>query len=285
MKAALSVLFLSWFLAAPLIADHDCESDLSALRALYELRYVVLHPDFSSYAVGTSVDRSIDEMRGPLPGGGFRWVRYVRPAGSAPEAKREHVVGSEHGEETETFEASADHAFAVRVVVPRKRSLFKANKQAWLGTLTVNYEVAGEPRTLGKEINQFFKPDTSKTFDLGGISDKADASLEVAANDADEKESVVEIHFKLAVPEDDPDNPNYEAIRLIRRLRSDPDPANIDVEVARLERRLFPALEPLPLTTLFGRLREAELLMRSEKIEEQETGRQMLSDLVRTLPR
>lgn len=284
MKAALSVLFI-FFLAVPLTADHDCESDVSTLRALYELRYVMFHPGFSSYEVGNSIDSSIEELRDPLPGGGFRWVRYVRPAGTAPEAKREHVVSSEHGEETETFEASADHAFAVQVVVPRKRSLFKANKQVWLGTMTVAYEVDGEPRTLRKEINQFFKPDTSKTFDLGAIADRADASLEVAATNAGEQESLVEIHFKLAVPEDDPDNPNYETIRMLRRLRSQPDPVSIDVEIARLERKLFPALEPVPLTTLIGRMREAELLMRSEKIEEQEKGRQMLSDLVRTLPR
>lgn len=271
---------------APALPAQDCESDLEALQALYEIRQVALRPASSSYEMSRTIDARMDQLRGPLPDGGYRWVRFVRPAGDPPVVKREHLAsGDESSRQLDSFEASADHPFAVRVTVPRKRGLFKANKEVFVGSVHIRYQRDGREREITRDINQWMSPDTSRSFDLGGIADEATVSVQSASRPNARRESMVEIHFLQAVAQDDPRNPGYETLQTLGRLRQRPDPEAIDVEIGRLERRLFPALPPLPATTLILRLREADLLMRSAKPEEQEKGRKLLEQVMILLPR
>ena len=271
------------FLAVPLFAAHECEADLSALRALYAVRYAMLS-SHSEYAVQSEIDDQIDLLREPFPEGGFRWIEYVRPLGEGPVAKREHLVASVQGsDDPDFFEAAADHPYAVRVAVPRKRSLTRANKEAYVGTLVVRYWVDGDEREMEKRIDQWFAPDTSKTFDLGVIADRAEASLEASTREKNRKESLVEIHFRQAVARDNPDNPNYSLIETLKKMRAQSDlpPAAIDYEIAKLEKLLFPDMETIPLAAFITRLRQAEAFIRSENPEEQEKGKKALAEIVR----
>jgi hypothetical protein len=254
----------------------DCSGDVAALRALYEVRQMIFRPFTSSYDVSSRLDEHMDAMREPLPDGSYRWVNFVRPSGDGPVAKKEHTVNAEYGGDHDSFEATATHPFAVKVVVPRKRSLMKANKDVYVGTLEVHYWVDGREKTMSKTIDQWMAPDTSKSYDLGVIADRADAAVEVSAKDASRKESLVELHFKQAVARDNPDNPNYEAIQALQRVASSSNPATIDYEIARFEKRLFPELIPTPYATLFSRLQEAQKLMKSSKEDEQEKGKKLL---------
>jgi|GEM_PF-1171986 len=284
MKLAVAVVVVVCIALPARSQDAGCP-EVAALNALYEVRAALIHRS-TSYEVGSVIDDRIDALRGPLKGGGYRWVHYTRPASNAPIERREHNVGAVYdGQTWDRVEGSANHTFAVKVVVPKKRSLFKANNEVFVRMLTVTYAIDGESMTLKKTIGEWMAPDTSRTFELRGIADSAEATVEVAARPGKNRETVAEIHFKQAVAEDDPDNPGYETIQTLRRLRGTSDPEAVDYEIGRLERRLFPALEPVPFTTLLVRIRDAEKLIRSEKDQDQTKGKKLLSDTIKAYPR
>lgn len=280
-----AILFLTFLLASPLLAiNENCQSTLTHLHTLYDLRALLLKSYTTPYDVQRFAERRIEELREPLPGGGFRWVRWVRPTGEGPTEKDAHnVIAVRDAGDPDRFEASKDHAYAVRVVVPRKRSLLKANSPVYVGTAHVTYELDGRTRTRDEAINQWMNPDTSRTIDLGGIADRVHVSVDVATAQKTSKQAVTEVHFRKAVSEDDPANPAYSTVRMLDRVRQSPDPVTVDAEIAALERSLFPGSDPLPLLTLIGDLRRADTLMRSEKPEEQEKGSKLLKETLRRL--
>jgi hypothetical protein len=263
----------------------DCAS-LQTLQALYEVRQLMMATSPNSYAVGRAIETNLDRLRDPLPTGGYRWVRLTRPAGDGPVVKREHLVNADHASgDRAQFEAEAAVPYAVRIVVPRKRSLTKANKELWVGNVKVRYWSEGQIRTLDRAINAWLLPDNSRSIDLGVIADRAEVEVETATKSGNRGQSLVEVHFRQAVAQDDPQNPNASGVDALKRLAYSADPATIDLEIARLERQLFPGIEVTPFTTIVTRLREAEALLRSEKDEDREKGRKALADVVRALPR
>lgn len=272
--------------AMPLGAQVEDCAELAGLRALYDVRQLMLSPYPDSYGISRRIEQHLDWLRGPLPEGGYRWVRYVRPAGDGPVVKRDKLVRADHStEELETFEAEAPAPYAVRVVVPRKRSLTKANNDVWVESVTIRTWRDGERVETEKRIGQWLKPDNSRTFDLEGIVDRAEVSVEAATAPAWRGQALVEVHFRQAVAQDDPANPNFETVRALDELRIAADPATLDLEIARLEQRLFPGVAVTPFTTIVHRLRQAEALIRSEKEEERLKGEKELAELMRTLPR
>lgn len=279
-----ALVLLSMLCALPVVAQ-ECP-ELAALRSLYGVRELMMTPYANLYEIGRFIDQQMNELRDPLPAGGYRWVRFVRPSGEGPVVKREHLVSSDFASgNRDSFEAEADQPFAVRIVVPRKRSLLKGNKAAWVGNVRIRCIKDGKEQVIEKRINEWLAPDTSRSFDLGMIADRAEVAAEAATRSADVKDSLVEIHLRQAVAQDDPENPNYETIAALKRIRNSADPVTLDLEIARLERRVFPGIEVVPFTTIGVRLREAEKLLVSEKEEEREKGRKMLAETVRSLPR
>jgi hypothetical protein len=282
MKRLLSTLLL---LAAPTLAveTEDCRAVVTHLTVLYELRNAMLSRSMSSYDLDRLIDRRLDELREPLPGGSYRWVRWVRPESNGPTDKHGHSVVAVNGSGSDSFEASGNHAFAVRVVVPQKRSLFNANHAVYVGNVRVNYTAGGRPRTKEEPINNWMNPDTSRSIDLGAIADHVDVTLDASTAHKNVKQALVEIHFKQAVPEDDPANPAYSAIQALGRIRSSSDPRTIDTEIASVEHGMFPGTESVPMLSLIFDLRRADELMRSSKTEEQEKGDKLLKETLRRL--
>jgi hypothetical protein len=261
-------------------AAQNCQGDIAALRALYEVRQILMHPYGTSYQTGNVIDEALERMREPLPGGGYRWVHFVRPSGDGPVQKREHTVANDfESGKMDEWEATGDHPFAIRIAVPRKRSMFKANKESYVGRVDIRYWVDGKEKTMTKDLNQWFSVDTMKTIDLGAIADRAVVTIEAASRGASAKESLVEVHFKQAIAQDDPDNPSYDAIQSLKRLQTSTDPVTVDYEIAKFEKRLFPELISTPYTSLFTKIREAEKLIKSEKSEDQEKGKKMLAEV------
>lgn len=282
MKRAFIAVVAALF-AAPLLAvTNDCAA-LNQLGALYELRSFMMRGNNSSSDIERFVDRKVDDLREPLPDGGFRWVKWMRPSGDAEYDKHGHKVASVQGDGTDSFEASGDHDFAVRIAVPQKQSLFGANNAVWVGTVHVTYSVNGRTRTKDEAINAWMNPDTSRTIDLGAIAERVDVSLDAATHERDVRNALVEIHLMKAVFADDPANPNYEAIESLRRVRNAYDRDAIDDEIARVESRLFPDAEPMPVYTIVHDLRRADELMHSKKQEDQEKGDRILQETLRRL--
>jgi len=259
------------------VETRDC-AEANQLLALYQLRAVMLRGD-SSYDVDKFINTKIDELREPLPGGGFRWVRWVRPSRDAEYDKKVHNVVAVQGKSTDTFESSGDHAFAVRVAVPSKRSLFKGNNAVHVGTVHIRYTDAnGRERTKAEAINNWMNPDTTRTIDLGTIADHVDVSVDSSTAANDVKESVVEIHLMKAARQDDPANPNYDTIQMLRRIHDSYDKDAIDEEIAKRD-----SVNAFPLYRLVLDLRRADELMRSKKQEDQEKGNKLLKETLRRL--
>jgi hypothetical protein len=284
MKRAFVLFFALLCAAAPLLAveSDDCRG-YQQMAILYEIRGLMLKPYTSSFDIGRVIDRQLDQLRGPTPDGGYRWVRWVRPTGDAPYDKHGHTVAAVNGSGSDRFEASGQHAFAVAVVVPQKKSMFSGNNPVYVGTVHVSYTSNGRTRSKDEAINSWMNPDTSRTIDFDAIADRAEASLDVSTGAKDARNALVEIHFRNAVAQDDPDNPAYDTIVSLQRIRNDTDSHAIDDEIARLERALFPESEPIPIASIVRDLRRADELMRSKKTEDQEKGQKMLQEALRRL--
>jgi len=278
-RAAFSLVF---FLAAPLLAASDNCGQLAQLASLHELRsFMIRHP--SSYDIDSFVDKQLNVLREPLPEGGFRWVRWARPSGDPEYDKKGHTTVAVYGTDRDNFEANGEHAFAVRVAVPQKKSLFSGNKAVYVGTVHITYVANGRSRSREEEINRWMNPDTSKTIDLGTIADRVDVSLDAATNQRDVKNALVEIHILKAAPQDDPENPNYPAVESLKRVRRSYDADAIDDEIARVESQVFPGAEPVPLYAVVRQLRKAEELIRSSKEDDQKQGDKLLKEALRRL--
>lgn len=269
--------------AAPVLAS-DCD-DLIQLGALYELRSLMMRRSTSSDDIQRVIDRHVEQLREPLGDGAYRWVRWVRPSGDGPTDKHVHTVSAVHDAgDPDSFEASGAHAYAVRIVVPSKRSLFKGNNRVYVGDVQMSYDDrSGRRRNDTRHINRWMNPDTSETFDLSGVYDHVLVTTQVSAEDRDRREAVAEIHFKQAVAQDDPANPAYPAIQALRRIRDSATPSTVDYEIAGLERNLFPQSESVPLLAIVHDLRRADELMRSEKSDDQEKGNRLLKEALRRL--
>lgn len=259
------------------IDTSDCAA-ANQLAALYEVRSLMLKPYSSSYDVDKFIDRRLDELREPLAGGGFRFVRWVRPARDPEFDKHGHSVAAVQGSGTDNFEASGDHAFAVRIAVPAKRSLFNGNNSVYVGTAHVRYTVNGRERTKDEPINNWMNPDTTRTIDLDTIADRVDVALDSSTSQRNLKQALVEIHLLKAVAEDDPGNPNYPAIAALKRVRGSFDRDVIDDEIAKLE----PA-GSIPLYRLVRELRRADDLIRSSKQDDKDKGEKLLKETLRRL--
>ena len=271
--------------ATPLFAidrDENCRA-LTQLGSLYEIRSLMTRSYISSYDVQRAADNRIDALRVPLSGGGYRWVRWVRPSSDAPVDKEVREVRAVNGSGSDTFEATADHPFNVKVVIPSKRSLFNKNNPVYVGTLRVSYTVNGRTVTKEEPINRWMNPDTTRTIEFDTIADRAQASVDVSTAADDAGEAVAEIHFRQAIAEDDPANPDYTTIQALRRVRRSPDAATVDSEIAALERGLFPAADPIPLLSILADFRHADELLRSKKAEEQEEGQKLLKETMKRL--
>lgn len=256
------------FLAIPASAVET--GDCARLAALYEIRSMMMKRYASSYDVQKVIDRRLADMRR----GYVIWTRFES---EGPVDKHVHKLRGNGG--SDRFESESDHVYAVRIVVPSKRSLFNGNSPVSVGTATIAYTANGRTRTRTEPINAKLNPDTSRTFDLGAIADHVQVAVDVDAK----SEAVVETHFKQAVAEDDPSNPQYATIQSLKRLGHDPDARDVDEEIASVERGLFPDSDPLPLLSIVQDLRKADELMGSKKQDDQDKGDKLLKETLRRL--
>jgi len=281
------LILLSLLASVPLFAADRGECDAAThLVTLYQVRSIALKSYSSEYDIDNFIDHRIDDLREPLREGGFRWVRWMRPSGSnGPEVKKGHrAVGVQDRDERDTFEASGDHGFAVRIEVPEKKTAFSRNNRVYVGSVTIRYAFHGETRTLKKSIDTWMNPDTSRTFDLDTISDHVDVAIESSTDAKTVREALVEIHILQAVADDDPENPAYPAIQSLRRIRNATDSRYaIDDEIARLETAMFPQSDPMPIAQIIADLRRADQLSRSSKDADKDKGAQLFRETMRRL--
>jgi hypothetical protein len=254
----------------------DC-AGANQLAALYEVRALMMR-GASSYDVNKFIDTKLDSLREPMPNGGFRWVRWARPGGSPEFDKRGHNVEAAQGSGSDNFESSGDHVYAVRVAVPAKRSLFNGNNPVYVGTVHVHAVAKGRERNVDEHVDNWMNPDTTKTIDLNMIADHVDVALDSSAQPGHTKESLVEVHLLKAVAQDDPANPNFDTIGVLKRLRDSYDSDSIDGEIARLNPD-----DSLPLYHLVRELRRADDLMHSKKDSEREKGERLLKETLERL--
>ncbi len=275
--------FIAFVLILPSIsvsASEHC-AGVEALDALYGVRELVIR-GASSYIVSSEIDEHVEALREPLPGGGYRWVRLVRPSEDyGPYERERHFVRSASESSPDMFEAETTNAWAVVIAVPRKRSIFRKNAESWIGDVTITCATEGRTETHRESIRRWMQPDTTHTIDIDGIADQCRVRVEtVTRPDHLDERALVEIHIREAVDEDDPANPGYDTIRMLQRVRRDATPATLDREIAKLEHSLFPNLYSYPFTTLLFETREARRLLGSDDEEDRAKGHEMLESVV-----
>lgn len=277
----LALLFVPVTLSGQNVSDCD---GAGSLAALYSVRDAMVLAGSSSSAVTLKIDEQLHLLRDPLSDGSYRWVRLVRPAGEPPVVRREKVVHAIRGnDERDTFEARGTTPFAVGIVVPRKRSLLRGNNPVWIGDVRIHVEADGERESIVHPVNEWLRPDTSRSFDLGIIADSATVEVEAATNADASGAALIEVHFSQAVSQDDPLNPEAAGVLALQRIGSDPDPDVVDYEIAAMEREVLGLVRSVPYATLLARVVEAEALMRSEKEEDRVRGTEMLAGVVKDL--
>jgi hypothetical protein len=257
-------------IAALLIATPIYADDCTLLRELYGVRAAALK---SSYSVDGHIDRRLEVLR-------EGWVRWVRPGGEGPFDKKLHRTKAPKSA-LDSFETSGEHSYAVRVAVPAKRTLFSSNNPVYVGTVEIRYTADGRTKTMTETVDRLMQPDTSRTVELPVIADRVDVRL--ASGTDRPGESLVEVHFKQAVAEDDPANPDYAAVRALQRIRSSSDARTIDDEIANMERKVFSDSDSLRLTEIIADLRRADDLIHSKKDDDQERGNKLLRETLRRL--
>lgn len=277
----LALLFVPFSLSAQ--SDPGC-TGVQSLASLHAVRDAMVASGASSYEVARTIDEQLHLLRGPQANGSYRWVLLARPAGDAPVVRREKLVhATRENEEVDTFEARAATPFSVAVVVPRKRSILRGNNAVWIGEVRIEVESEGERDSVTHAVNDWLRPDTTRTFDLGVIADSATVEIEAATDSSSSGEALVEVHFMQAVTQDDPLNPEARGVQALERIRADTDPEVVDYELAVLEREVLGATRSIPFATTLARIVEAEALMKSEKEEERTRGLEILQDVVKDL--
>lgn len=271
------------FAALPVSAADSCD-EVAALNTLYGVRDLMIR-GASSWTITSAIDEHIERLREPMPGGGYRWIRLIRPEnGRGPYDREKHFVMSDDESSPDIFESDAASAYAISVVVPRKRSLFRKNAESWIGDVAITCRAEGRTETKRESIRRWMRPDTSHLIDLDMIADHCHVRVEsYTRTEYLDEQARVEIHIRQAVEQDDPDNPNYETVRSLHKVRSDSSTEKLDYEIARLERRLFPSLRSYPFATLLARVQEAEELLRSEEEEKRVEGKELLERVVKQI--
>lgn len=269
-RAKVIVLIVAALLASPLSAQdwaEKLESDLELLGALHQVRAMWVDPDVAEWEIDRWISERIDSWRGPLPDGTRQWVIRNRPETEVVDRSEHLVYGTP--DQPATFEDGDAWVYGVRVVVPRKRSLFRGNHRVWVEQLTIRMrDEIGVPTEEVVPVERWFAPNTSQTWDLEAIVPRADVVLEAYADLESRGEALVEIHFLESVESDDPSGPHYRAIQTLSEIAGWLSADRIDSEIERVETRLIPGARSVPVALVAQYLEEALTLIDSEDPEE-----------------
>ena len=264
------ILIVVALLTTPVSAQdwaENLESDLELLGALHQIRAMWVDPDVAEWEIDRWIGDRIDSWRGPLPDGTHQWVLRDRPETEVTD-RSEHLVYGTRGEPA-TFEDGDAWVYAVRIVVPRKRSLFRGNKRVWIERLTIRVrEEGGAPTEEIIPVGRWFAPNTSQTWDLDAIVSRADVFVEAYADPENRGEALAEIHFLESVESDDPSGPHYRSIQTLSGLAGWLNAERIDGEIERVEARLIPGARSVPVALVVRHLEEALTRIDSDDPEE-----------------
>lgn len=243
------------------------ESDLQLLGALHQVRAMWVDPEVAEWQIDRWIDDQVETWRGPLSDGTHRWVLRERPEVEVLDRSEHLVYGTT--DQPAMVEDGDAWIYGVRIVVPRKRSLFRGNNRVWIEQITI--------RTRGEEgipvedtvpVRRWFAPNTSQTWDLETIVPRADVSVEAGADPEHRGESLLEIHFLESLERDDPSGPHYDSIKALTELEELLSADRIDDAIARVEMRLIPGARSVPVALVAQFLEEALTLIDSEDPEE-----------------
>lgn len=282
-KSLLIMLFL--LLAGTVHAQRPVpalESDLELLGALHQVRAMWLDPAEAEWEIRRWIGEQVDAWRGPLANGSFEWVLRERPDQEVVDRSEHLVYGTR--DRLARIEDGEAWAYGVRLVVPRKRSLFRGNHSVWVESITLRVQSEnGEVSEDTQQVGRWFEPNTSQTWDFEGIVPRADVIVEAAAEPDDRGESLLEIHFLESIETDDPDGPYYDGIQTLLDLSEWLNAERIDREIERAEERVVPGARSVPVTMVAELLDRALESYDSEDPEEQKKARAAIVEALKLL--
>lgn len=161
------------------------------------------------------LNRLLHLLRGPLPDGGYRYVRFSKtPGGNADTQK---LVARHPPANPQRWQRTHEgKVYRVHIYSPSKRGMFGGNRDAWLERLLVDYRVGQEKKTWSKPLRRFLKRGESIDIDLPEIVDAADVSLFFGCKPEHSGKAEFFVEFVKAAQQDVLDAPDAGLIAQIK---------------------------------------------------------------------
>jgi hypothetical protein len=239
-----------------------CES----LRAARALAPLAGGEEGADRLTARLVADALHTLRGPLPGGAYRWARLSEKA-AVPVPRNVKV---DRGRLEWKIEG-ADW-FALRLECPEKKNLFWGNAPVMVRSVTVD-DGTGSPRVLLQDRRLSRGEEVKLPF--GAILPKAAVVILFEKLPDSERDPFVEVEALQAGLWDDPANPAAELVKLVRDL-ADERPGG-EWYLSRLDRAIEGCGKPV------RRELEYILYLLDGSPAEQAEGRRRLKDLVEHL--
>jgi hypothetical protein len=224
------------------------------------------------------VESALDDLRGPLGEGEYRWARWV--AGGGPPVSKEVRVRAVDGTEPQVVEVEAVHASRVVVKVEKRRSLFSGNYPCTVTSVVWRCPAWSRRETALAEDRRLARGERL-AFDLGGVCPAVLVEVGATAEEAHRGDSELTVEVETGHLEDDRSSPHFEAAQTLAGFLAErltlPD-ERWSRELREVAREL--GLRPPRLRADLERVRR--LLDGNER--DRRLGRELLDELISDLP-
>jgi len=224
------------------------------------------------------VESALDDLRGPLGEGEYRWATWV--AGGGPAVREEARVRAVDGGEPQVVEVEAAHASRIVVQVAKRRSLFSGNYPCTVTSVVWRCSAWSREERALAEHRRLARGDRL-AFDLGGVCPAVVVEVGTTAEAAHVGDSELTVEVETGHLEDDRASPHFEAAQTLSRFLA----ATVTLPDERWSGDLREAARQLghrPPRLRADLQRIQRLLDGSER--ERRLGRELLDELISDLP-
>lgn len=224
------------------------------------------------------VESALDDLRGPLGGGEYRWAAWV--AGGGPAVREETRVRAVDGGESQVVKVEATHASRIVVQVAKRRSLFSGNYPCTVTSVVWRCPAWSREENPLAERRRLARGDRL-AFDLGAVCPAVVVEVGATTEQATSGDSELTVEVETGHLEDDRASPHFETAQTLSRFLA----ATVTLPDERWSQELRDAARRLghrPPRLRADLQRIQRLLDGSER--ERRLGRELLDELISDLP-
>lgn len=224
------------------------------------------------------VESTLDDLRGPVGEGEYRWAAWV--AGGGPAVSREVRVRAVDGTEPQIVEVEAAHASRIVVKVAKRRSLFSGNYPCTVTSVVWRCPAWSREETALSQNRRLARGDRL-AFDLDAVCPAIVVEVGATTEQATSGDSELTVEVETGHLEDDRAGPHFEVAQSLSRFLA----ATVTLPDEQWSRELREAARQLghrPPRLRADLERIQRLLDGSER--ERRLGRELLDELISELP-